>query len=112
MIILISPEGIRVMKSFQLGFPTSNNEIEYEALLVGLRMSKQIGANRVQLYCDSRLVLSQVAGEFEANDQKMMSYLREVGVMNCQFKQLKVSHISRGGNSHVDVIAMLIHLSL
>lgn len=83
MIILISPEGIRVMKSFQLGFPTSNNEVEYEALIAGLRMSKQIGANRVQLYCDSRLVLSQVAGEFEANDQKMMSYLREVGVMNC-----------------------------
>jgi len=82
-IILISPKGIRVKKSFQLGFPTSNNEVVYEALLVGLRMSKQIRENRVQLYCDLRLVVSQVAGEFEANDQKMMSYLREVGVMNC-----------------------------
>lgn len=52
-IILISSEGIRVEKSFRLGFPISNNEEEYEALLVGLRMSKQIGAERVQLYCDS-----------------------------------------------------------
>ena len=37
-IILISPEGIRVEKSFRLNFLTSNNEAEYEALLVGLRM--------------------------------------------------------------------------
>jgi len=37
-IILISPEGIKVEKSFRLGFSTSNNEAEYEALLAGLRM--------------------------------------------------------------------------
>ena len=106
-IILISPEGIRVEKSFRLGFPSPNNEAEYEALLAGLRMLKQIGANRVQLYCDSRLVVSQVKGEFNAKDQRMMSYLREVGVMKCQFKQLEVSHISRGGNSHADSLATL-----
>ena len=70
-------------------------------------MLKQIGADRVQLYCDSRLVVSQVVGEFEAKDQRMMSYLREVGVMKCQFKQLEVPHISRGGNSHVDSLATL-----
>lgn len=39
-IILISKEGIRVEKSFRLGFSASNNEVEYEALLVGLRMSR------------------------------------------------------------------------
>lgn len=82
-IILISLKGIRVEKSFWLGFHVSNNEAKYEALLVGLRMSKQIGEDRVQLYCDSRLVVSQVVGEFEAKNQRMMSYLREVGVMKC-----------------------------
>ena len=82
-IILISLKGIRVEKSFWLGFHVSNNEAKYEALLMGLRMSKQIGEDRVQLYCDSWLVVSQVAGEFEAKNQRMMSYLREVGVMKC-----------------------------
>lgn len=50
-IVLISSEGIRVDQSFQLGFLASNNEAEYEALLVGLRMSRQVRANRVQLHC-------------------------------------------------------------
>ena len=55
-------------KSFRLGFLVSNNEAEYEALLVGLRMSRQVGADRVQLHCDSWLVVSQIMGEFEAKD--------------------------------------------
>ena len=39
-IILIFSEGIRVKKSFKLGFQASNNEAaEYEVLLLGLRMS-------------------------------------------------------------------------
>ena len=44
-------------------------------------MSKQVGAKRIQTHCDSRLVLSQVIGEFEAKDQRMVSYLKEVGVL-------------------------------
>ena len=30
----------------------SNNEAKYEALLAGLRMSRQIGADMIQLHCD------------------------------------------------------------
>lgn len=81
-IILISLEGIRMEKSFRLGFPTFNNEVEYEALLAGLRMSKQVGEDRVQLYCDSRLVVSQIMGKFKAKDHKMISYLKEVGILS------------------------------
>ena len=106
-IILISLEGIRVEKSFRLGFPASNNEVEYEALLVGLRMSRQIGANMIQLHCDSWLVVSQVMGEFEAKDHRMISYLKEVGVLRHQFKRVKFSHISSGSNSHADSLATL-----
>ena len=57
-IILISPEEIRVEKSFKLGFQASNNEAEYEVVLAGLRMSKQVEAKRLQLHCDSWLVVS------------------------------------------------------
>ena len=77
-----------------MGFPTSNNEEEYEALLAGLRMLKQIGAERVQLYCDSQLVVSQVIREFEVKNQRMMSYLKEVEIMKCQFKKIEISHIT------------------
>lgn len=94
-------------KSFRLGFPSLNNEVEYEALLTGLRMSRQVGANRVQLHCDSWLVVSQITSEFKAKEQRMMSYLKEVGILKYQFKMVEITHISRGGNSHADYLATL-----
>jgi len=36
-----------------LDFPTTNNEVEYEALVAGLDLDKVAGAARVVLYCDS-----------------------------------------------------------
>lgn len=41
-IIMISLERIRVEKSFRVGFQASNNEAEYETLLMGLQTFKQI----------------------------------------------------------------------
>ena len=65
-IVIITPEGIRLEHSFRLGFRASNNETEYEALLAGLRIVLGMGARYVEIYSDSRLVVSQVQGSFEA----------------------------------------------
>ena len=43
-IIMITLERMRVEHSFRLGFKASNNEAEYEALLVGLRAILDLGA--------------------------------------------------------------------
>ena len=51
----ISLKDVRLEKSFRLGFQASTNETEYEALL---RMSKQVGAVKMQFHCDSRLIVS------------------------------------------------------
>jgi len=37
-LIVISPEKIIIEKSLRLGFLATNNESEYEALLVGMTM--------------------------------------------------------------------------
>ena len=43
-IVIITPEGILLEHSFRLGFNASNNEAEYEALLVGLRAVSRLEA--------------------------------------------------------------------
>ena len=37
-LVLISPERITIEKSLRLGFLATNNEVEYETLLVGMTM--------------------------------------------------------------------------
>ena len=46
-------------------------------------------------------------GEFETKDKRMISYLKEVGILKYQFKKVEILHISRGSNSHVDSLATL-----
>ena len=67
--------GIRVEHSFRLGFKTSNNEAEYEALLAGLKAVLNLGAWEVEVYSNSRLVVNQVQGSFEAKNPQMIDYL-------------------------------------
>ena len=53
-------------KSLRLGFRTSNNEAEYEAFIFGIKVAQQLGAEEVEIFSDSNLVVSQVEGSFEA----------------------------------------------
>ena len=64
--VLISPENITIEKSLRLGFSATNNEIEYEVLLIGIAMVQKIGGKTVEMFSDSRLVVGQVKGELEA----------------------------------------------
>ena len=52
-IVIITLEGIKLEHSFRLGFRASNNEVEYEALLVGLRAASDLGAKEVEVYSNS-----------------------------------------------------------
>ena len=73
--VLVSPEGLILEQAVRLGFLASNNEAEYEALLIGLRSAIRLGADRLQVFCDSQLVVNHISGEYSARDERMMSYL-------------------------------------
>lgn len=54
---------------------TANNEVEYKALIIGLLITKGARAQRLNVKCDSQLVVRQVQGKYEARDEKMKAYL-------------------------------------
>ena len=56
-LVLVSPEKITIEKSLRLGLSTTNNEVEYEALLVGMTMVQRMGGKAVEIFSDSRLVI-------------------------------------------------------
>ena len=70
-LVLTSPKKVFIEKSLRLGFPATNNEAEYEALLEGMAMVQRRGGKSIKLFSDSRLVVGQVKGEFETKDERM-----------------------------------------
>ena len=70
-LVLISPERIMIEKSLRLGFSATNNETEYEDLLVGMIIVHKMSEKTIEVFSDSRLVVGQVRGELEARIPRM-----------------------------------------
>jgi ribonuclease HI len=47
-VTLENPEGQEFRFAIKLDFVTTNNEVEYEALIVGLAISREMGAKNVE----------------------------------------------------------------
>ncbi|XP_073133954.1 uncharacterized protein [Henckelia pumila] len=77
-VLLISPQVDEIRLAVRLDFRASKNESEYEAVLIGLRATKQAGAARVHLYSDSQLVAQQVNGSYEVKNEKLKEYMRAI----------------------------------
>lgn len=105
--MIISLEGITLEKSLRLSFLATNNEVEYEALQVGLVVIQKIGGKFVKVYCDSRLIVEQVQGEFEAKDSRMLWYLNQVKRLLGNFHSLALEQVPQSKKSHVDSLATL-----
>ena len=65
-VVLASPKGDKFHYVLQLMFPCTNNAAEYEALLHGLRMAKEMSLSRVRCFGDSDLVAQQVSGKWDS----------------------------------------------
>ena len=112
-LVLMSPEKVVIEKSLRLDFSATNNEAEYETLLEGIAMVQRMEGKSIKLFSDSRLVVGQVKGEFEAKeefeakDERMQGYLSQVKFLQLKFDSFDLLHVPRSGNAHADSLAML-----
>ncbi|XP_033134309.1 uncharacterized protein LOC103848525 [Brassica rapa] len=86
-IVLTSPTGNTASRAVRCNFKAMNNESEYEALIEGLSLAHQLGAENIQVYSDSQLIINQG--------------------LTSKFKSCKLRQIPREQNSQADALANL-----
>lgn len=106
-VVLTSTRGDKFCYVLRLMFPCTNNAAEYEALLHGLRMAKEMNLSRVRCFGDSDLVAQQVSGTLDSKDPLMAAYRREVDVIAGHFKGYLVEHVDRRKNEVADALSRL-----
>ena len=89
-VILESSTGEKISYARRLEFLTFNNEAEYEALLAGLCLAKEIRVEKLKIYSDSQLVVNQVNGDYQAKGENMAAYLKITGGHLKAFKWFKI----------------------
>jgi len=85
----------------------SNNQAEYEALIAGLRLAKDLGARRLRCNTDSRLVVGQVQGEYQVKDDLLLQYYHKVIEAMKEFNEVTVHHIPQAENARADRLSKL-----
>ncbi|XP_061356200.1 uncharacterized protein LOC133300639 [Gastrolobium bilobum] len=106
-VIIENPERVSVEYSMQMNFETPNNQAKYEAFIARLQQAKELGARRLQIYSDSQLVTSQIAGSYQAKGPLLAKYLDSARQLIAEFKKVEVSHILRNENSRADILSKL-----
>ena len=56
--MLISPEVHKIHCALHFRFSVSNNEVEYEALITGLCLARELQVHNLRVYNDSQLVVN------------------------------------------------------
>ncbi|KAK8951440.1 hypothetical protein KSP39_PZI003040 [Platanthera zijinensis] len=104
-VILMSPKGTRIEQALKIHFALTNNQAEYEAIIAGLRLARELGIQDVRVSTDSMVVAGHINGEFEVREPTLQLYLVKAKGINVQFRSFSIRHVQREENTRADLLA-------
>ncbi|XP_074267228.1 uncharacterized protein LOC141590546 [Silene latifolia] len=90
-LVLRSPKGDMIVQAIRCEFKATNNEAEYEALILGMQMATGLKVRNLRVYSDSLLVVNHVNNEYVARDPKMIAYLKIATERKSKFRTFKIT---------------------
>ncbi|XP_047156021.1 uncharacterized protein LOC124827081 [Vigna umbellata] len=106
-IVLEGPNGFLLEHSLIFKFKVSNNQAEYEALVAGLELAKDMGARRITCRTDLELVVGQMNGNFQVREERLLQYFQRATELARMFEKVAIQHIPREQNTRADLLSKL-----
>jgi len=106
-IILEGLDNVTLEQALKLNFKVSNNQVEYEALIVGLKLANEVGAKKLRCYIDSQLVQGQVANKYQTKETVLPRYYHTAKTLIDDFDFFKMYHIPRESNTKENLLSKL-----
>ena len=104
---LEGPNGLMLEQLLKFSFKASNNQVEYEALIVGMLLAKELGAHWLLAKSDSLLITGQISGYYQAKDPQLASYLGYVKDLRETFSIFYLVHVQREQNTRAYLLSKL-----
>lgn len=81
---------------------TTNNQAEYQALVLGLEKAKNFGVEEIDCLLDSELVVKQLNREYKVKDKDLAVQFVKVWNLAQGFKKIIFKHVFREDNKEAD----------
>ncbi|KAL5576126.1 hypothetical protein UlMin_017825 [Ulmus minor] len=106
-VVLQNPSREKITRAFKFDFTVTNNEAEYEALIIGLRMAKDLDVQKIVVFCDSQLVVNQITDTFGTKGPRLATYLQFAKDLVYCFESFQILHVPREANIEADRLARI-----
>lgn len=80
----------------------TNNQAEYEALVLGLQKAKGLKAKEIDCYSDSQLIVEQLNQRYKIKNPELGSLFIKIWNLSQCFKKVSFRHIPREKNKLAD----------
>ena len=106
-VVIITPDEETLKYGVRLKFLATNNEVEYEGILTGLRLGKALRATNLLIPIDSKLVIGQIKGDYEVKEERMQKYVRLTRHLAQEFDKVEFAQIPKSQNMTADEVSKL-----
>ncbi|XP_074304432.1 uncharacterized protein LOC141639152 [Silene latifolia] len=104
-LVLKSPQEEQIIQAVRCEFKATNNEDEYETLILGLHIALEMQINHIKVYSDSQLIVNHVNNVYTSRDPKMVAYLEVAKELKLRFASFHIQQIPREQNVKADALA-------
>lgn len=87
-----------------LGIAT-NNQAEYTAIIKALEKAHKLGAQNVECYLDSELIVKQINGDYKVKNKGLIPLFLQLTKLKNNFQKISFTHIRRELNKESDKLA-------
>ncbi|MCK4968517.1 MAG: ribonuclease HI family protein [Candidatus Aenigmarchaeota archaeon] len=93
----------KIIKQFSkfIGHAT-NNQAEYQSLIFGLQLAKQLNVQEINCYLDSELVVKQINHQYKIKNKELLTLFIQIWNLLPAFKKIHFFHIPRNQNQQAD----------
>ena len=83
----------------------TNNQAEYKAVIAAMKKAKGLGAEELEFYLDSELIVKQLKREYKVKNADLAPLFLQIYNLEMGFKKISFRHVSREMNKEADALA-------
>jgi len=101
-VVVLDENGVRTEGHAGLLGSATNNVAEYSALLEALALAVERGAEDVEIFADSELVVRQMLGTYRVKNPALKPLFEEARRRVARLRTFRIVHVRRGDNKEAD----------
>lgn len=103
--VLINDQNSDSVKEGKYLGQATNNEAEYQALILGLQRALSRGVQEIRIHMDSELLVRQLNGHYRVKNPRLALFFHQVQDLLLKFSKYDIIHIPREQNREADRMA-------